>query len=175
MRNKYLNVGDYIITSSSIVGRIVSINNDSIELQHYDQIEINLSINEYPLCSQMNLTEVVETTNIISLNINSVIRFCYIFHIDDVESGTRSISGMSDGYFIRYCKKTTTKDDEDTLSLITYNDWKPFSSKSGIYYQYYFFITQVQSSFKEGLNPTKRIEYRKIFRQSFPIPNIDIW
>ena len=64
-----------------------------------------MSINDYPLSNQMNIKEVIQTDNITSLKIDCVIGFAFIFHLDDVESGIVSISGMIDGYFIRFIEK----------------------------------------------------------------------
>ena len=104
-----ISIGDDVITSSGKIAEwlfeFFNRNIWDIVDEEYDEDDFEtLDVTKCPLSNLMQLKEVIRITNTRSVESQNVIGFAFIFHIDEVESGLVSITGMMDGYYIRYIK-----------------------------------------------------------------------
>ena len=179
--NVYIQNGDNIITADGSVACVYSIiSDDKLKIQTYEVVDEvydefeSLNNNDYPQCNQMNLKELVVTSNVEEILASNIVGLPFIFHIDEIESGIHNISGIQDAFYIRY-RKITDESNNHQFSIVPIDQWHSFTSVSSYPSQYYNLIRRIQNSFKDGLNPRRWNECRKTFHRSFVVGNIDMW
>ena len=178
----YLFVGDIVITSENIIGRIskTSTNRKKVILQQFLLAKDTLpkvpplQLTEYPNISSIGIDELIVTNIKQSVLRSTISAIAFVFHANDVEDGLSNFIGLENQYFVRYSADDLTLDDIE-LEPIPKGEFHSFGYQSSLPTQYYSFICRIQQCFKEGLCPRRWSERKRGFTKSFFLSNMDVW